>query len=191
MTEWKLVPVEPTEAMMESADAVDWSNEDERGSVINMWHTMLAAAPPPPTLAENATVAPPPVQQREAAELYVPGEFRCAKCGFTLSQFTLDAGTGVVSDRDHPGERCPNDGSPLWRVTWKERAHEHYQRAVEEIQRNSAREEGLREALDKVRAEFTVEYLPSGSYSISHSSDALPRIIELLDRALSHADGDV
>lgn len=41
----RIVPVEPTEAMMKAADAVDWSNEDERCSVINMWQCMLAAAP--------------------------------------------------------------------------------------------------------------------------------------------------
>lgn len=38
------VPVEPTEAMMKAADAVDWNNEDERASVINMWQAMLSAA---------------------------------------------------------------------------------------------------------------------------------------------------
>ncbi|WP_286948987.1 MULTISPECIES: hypothetical protein [Brevundimonas] len=41
------VPVEPTEAMMKAADAVDWSNEDERASVVNMWQAMLSAAPAP------------------------------------------------------------------------------------------------------------------------------------------------
>ena len=41
------VPVEPTEAMMKAADAVDWNNEDERASVINMWQAMLSAAPAP------------------------------------------------------------------------------------------------------------------------------------------------
>lgn len=38
-------PVEPTEAMMLAADAVDWNNEDERGAVINMWQATLNAAP--------------------------------------------------------------------------------------------------------------------------------------------------
>jgi len=41
------VPVAPTEAMMKAADAVDWNNEDERASVINMWQAMLSAAPAP------------------------------------------------------------------------------------------------------------------------------------------------
>lgn len=38
------VPVEPTEAMMLAADAVDWNNEDERAAVINMWQTMISVA---------------------------------------------------------------------------------------------------------------------------------------------------
>ena len=45
------VPVEPTEAMLLAADAVDWSNEDERGSIINMWQCMLSAAPAAPQAA--------------------------------------------------------------------------------------------------------------------------------------------
>ncbi len=32
---------------MKAADAVDWNNEDERASVINMWQAMLSAAPAP------------------------------------------------------------------------------------------------------------------------------------------------
>jgi len=42
---FRTVPVEPTEAMMLAADAVDWNNEDERGAVINMWQVLLTAAP--------------------------------------------------------------------------------------------------------------------------------------------------
>lgn len=52
---------------------------------------------------------------------FVPGQFCCAKCGFTLMQATLQAETGEISERDDPGEKCPNDGAPLWRVTWAQR----------------------------------------------------------------------
>ena len=44
------------------------------------------------------------------------GEWRCAKCGFRLSQRLLSARDGEVGEHDKPGERCPNDGSPLWRM---------------------------------------------------------------------------
>lgn len=91
------------------------------------------------------------------ASCYVPGEFRCPKCGFCLSQFKLSATTGAIGDRDEPGERCPNDGSPLWRVTWKERATDHYERATEEIAaRKSAEAErdALREAIRNIAEEW-------------------------------------
>lgn len=91
-----------------------------------------------------ATAAATITALREEVEgLYVPGEFRCKKCGFTLSQFTLDAHSGEVGSRDQPGEKCPNDGSPLWRVTWQERTTEHYERAVAEMIRADNAESAL------------------------------------------------
>lgn len=57
-------------------------------------------------------------------EVYVPGLWRCAKCNFRLVQKTLNADSGTVTSNDVPGTKCPNDGSPMWRVTWKERALE-------------------------------------------------------------------
>jgi hypothetical protein len=75
------------------------------------------------------------IQERDEAraEIYAPGEFRCPKCGFFICQFKIRASDGAVGGRDEPGEHCPNDGSPLWRVTWKQRAQAYYDRAVEEM----------------------------------------------------------
>ena len=56
--------------------------------------------------------------------VYVPGVFRCAKCGFRLIQSNLNAVDGSVTARDAPGEPCPNDGAPMWRVSWKQYAEE-------------------------------------------------------------------
>lgn len=42
---WRLVPVEPTDAMLKAAASVNFENEDERGMACNLWHVMLAAAP--------------------------------------------------------------------------------------------------------------------------------------------------
>jgi len=44
----RLVPVEPTRGMMDAANRVDWTNEDERATIINIWQAMLAAAPASP-----------------------------------------------------------------------------------------------------------------------------------------------
>jgi hypothetical protein len=45
------------------------------------------------------------------------GEFRCPLCNFRLSQRFLRASDGAVGGRDSPGEKCPNDGRPLWRMS--------------------------------------------------------------------------
>ena len=41
----RVAPVDPTPEMIDAADSVNWCDGDTRGSVINMWHRMLAAAP--------------------------------------------------------------------------------------------------------------------------------------------------
>lgn len=53
-----------------------------------------------------------------------PGSWRCPKCQYRLFQSTLNALDGTITERDTPGEKCPNDGSPLWRVTEAEHAAE-------------------------------------------------------------------
>jgi len=71
-------------------------------------------------------------------DLYVPGLWRCAKCGFHLVQANLNARDGSVTHRDAPGDKCPNDGAPLWRVTWKEQAQELGARLEAEIMQRHA-----------------------------------------------------
>lgn len=45
-----LVPVEPTKAMLDAAEKLDWGNEDIRGNCCNMFMAMMAVAdkPAPP-----------------------------------------------------------------------------------------------------------------------------------------------
>lgn len=50
----------------------------------------------------------------------VPGRWRCPKCKFELSVQSLNMGDGTVTASDKPGELCPNDGSPMWRVSYRE-----------------------------------------------------------------------
>lgn len=69
--EWKLVPVEATQAMLDAAEKIDWSGEDVLGNCCNQWYAMLAAAPPAPvvevTKATCAKVARANVDARLAA----------------------------------------------------------------------------------------------------------------------------
>ena len=73
-------------------------------------------------------------------QVYVPGMWRCAKCGFHLLQSNLNARDGSVTARDDPGEKCPNDGAPLWRVTERENGREMLARCEELFDRVSALE---------------------------------------------------
>ena len=44
-----IVPVEPTDEMVDYAERMDWSIPDSRAVVINIWQAMLAAAKEPAT----------------------------------------------------------------------------------------------------------------------------------------------
>lgn len=68
----------------------------------------------------------------DAMDIYVPGAWRCLQCGFQLTQATIFMASGQIgSSRDQvmrmTGECCPNDGTEMARVTWRERAVENQQ----------------------------------------------------------------
>jgi len=63
-------------------------------------------------------------------DIYVPGNFKCAKCGCGLVTQTLYTQSGNVGANNAP-QRCPNDCGPMWRVTWKERAEQLYKDLLE------------------------------------------------------------
>lgn len=56
--------------------------------------------------------------------VYVPGQWQCDACSFSLYQRTLNAADGTVSARDTQPEPCPNCNTMLRRVTWQERAYQ-------------------------------------------------------------------
>lgn len=74
------------------------------------------------------------------ALVYVPGLWKCAKCGFQLVQRNLNAANGTVTARDNPGDRCPNCDVPLWRVTERDAGNEMSDRCVEQMDRAKAAE---------------------------------------------------
>lgn len=59
-------------------------------------------------------------------KVYVPGQWRCPKCEFRLTQSNLYAATGTVGPRDQPGDKCPNCDTPLWRVSAMDDRNEAY-----------------------------------------------------------------
>jgi rubrerythrin len=133
-------------------------------------------------LAENA---------RLARLVYVPGQWRCAKCKFTLIQANLNANDGTVTARDQPGDKCPNCDSPLWRVTERDAGNEMIDRAVEAFEAKRAAEthsaalaRALEELVTKVDAFWNDPERPSvhrmRSKSVHELSDAQRRAQSLL-----------
>lgn len=68
--------------------------------------------------------------------VYAPGEWFCAKCGFRGHQRTLYAQTGAVGVNRRESDPCPNDDTPLERVTWRQDAEEANQIAMDLVKEN-------------------------------------------------------
>lgn len=78
----------------------------------------------------------------QSADVYIPGEWSCPKCVFTLQKNNLHAYSMTVSaNTDTAREVCPNDGATLVRVTWEERAKEAQALYLEEVKRSEYQRE--------------------------------------------------
>ncbi|WP_284778524.1 hypothetical protein [Agrobacterium sp. lyk4-40-TYG-31] len=89
---------------------------------------------------------------RLKAEVYVPGQWACDNCKFSLYQRTLHAADGTVSARDTQPEPCPNCKTTLRRVTWQERAYQAEDMIAEAyVERNKAIESGTPAVINFIR----------------------------------------
>lgn len=78
-----------------------------------------------------------------------PGRWICRTCGFQITRAILRAHDGAVGvDRSVVEDICPNDGSSMRRVTWKEDAEDANRVGLEQMQRADRAES----ALEKLRA---------------------------------------
>lgn len=58
--------------------------------------------------------------------LYMPGDYRCPKCGFVCHKRILHAADGSVSaDAREHYEICPNDLTKMDRITWQQGSEEN------------------------------------------------------------------
>ena len=62
---------------------------------------------------ENATLT------AQLEHLYIPGEFKCGKCGFELIQSSINMGSGAVTTDNKNDTKCLNCNVIMWRVTWQ------------------------------------------------------------------------
>ena len=64
---------------------------------------------------------------------YVPGSFKCPKCGFTWNKSTLTPDGIGTSETDRQSEACPNDGEWMEAVTYRDVTQSLQERLMEEI----------------------------------------------------------
>jgi uncharacterized protein (DUF2225 family) len=66
---------------------------------------------------------------------FMPGQFRCPLCQFQLSKQTMfmQSGSIGISEADLESELCPNDGTPMVHVTYKEQLTAYDARLKEEF----------------------------------------------------------
>lgn len=76
----------------------------------------------------------------DVLDVYVPGRLRCPKCKFELTKATLFLQSGQIgaSKKEvyQESEPCPNDGTLMDRVTWREESdanREYATRLIDEI----------------------------------------------------------
>jgi uncharacterized protein with PIN domain len=124
--------------------------------------------------------------------VYVPGQWRCAKCNFRLMQSNLYVASGTVGPRDEPGDKCPNCNGPLWRVSAMEDLNEAYKTATDMFERADAAEKKLEDIANALPAPVERETLENmrGDYEDSRrimGSDAVTalRVIDRLVAAVT------
>ena len=119
----------------------------------------------------------------DAPSLYRPGVLRCAKCGFRLISSTLHVHSGAITPRETT-EHCPNDGAPMWRVSWEEECREADRLWDEQFARADAAETRARElcAVLKLAGDFIEDEADNRAAAGSAMSDYEREPRELLER---------
>jgi len=85
---------------------------------------------------------------------FMPGCFRCPKCGFQLSKVCINPNLDLIGTReeDRQSEPCPNDGTMLVHVTYKEQLEVYADRLKEEFERFDTYQTAVKEFLGEVLA---------------------------------------
>src|ERR1700735_2415838 len=85
---------------------------------------------------------------------FMPGCFRCPQCGFQLSNQTLCVPTGQIGTKeaDRDSEPCPNDGTMMVHVTYKEQLEVYAARLTEEFERFEAHTKAVADFLNEMYA---------------------------------------
>jgi hypothetical protein len=66
---------------------------------------------------------------------FMPGQFRCPKCGFQWSIQTINVAQGKIgtTEENRQAPDCPNDGTRMLHVTYREQLEAYADRLKEEL----------------------------------------------------------
>jgi len=80
---------------------------------------------------------------------FIPGCFRCPKCQFQLSKTCINPNLEIIGTRaeDRQSEPCPNDGTMMVHVTYREQLEMCSDRLVQEFMRYELLQTALTESL--------------------------------------------
>lgn len=122
--------------------------------------------------------------ERLAKLIYVPGLLKCKKCGFALIKTNLHVQDGSLSADNSP-DRCPNDGSPMWRVSERDAGNE----MVDRCEALTAELSKMRAVVDAARdVTQAVSTMTPGNEYVIASAFAIDRVYAAL-RALDATEG--
>ena len=122
----------------------------------------------------------------DVLDIYVPGTLRCLQCSFEVVSQTIFARSGDVGMtraqalNENEGEPCPNDGTPMVRVRWSDRAQDNYKAYVALMEEviAIAGAEHLPGALDVLRAVMGKAGDAVDPHLSARGTDAGPRAME-------------
>ena len=79
---------------------------------------------------------------------YMPGQFRCPQCGFQWSIQTINLARGEIgtTEEDRQTPDCPNDGTRMVCITYREQVEAYAERLNEEMDNRDALLDVLRTA---------------------------------------------
>jgi hypothetical protein len=116
---------------------------------------------------------------------FMPGQFRCPKCGFQLSKQTLSVAHGAIgtTPENRESEPCPNDGTMMVHVTYREQLEAYAERLKEEFDRRDTLLDASENLLGWLREFYPDEPL------FSKDPDRANLTITWLDKAIRKARG--
>lgn len=111
------------------------------------------------------------VLDRLMALVYVPGRWTCPKCGYVVNKAVLSMADGEVYASKEDGGPCPNDGTPLERVTWREDAASLSRRGDSQLDERDRLRALLGEAREALEGEAICSVCRGTGQVYRHCSD--------------------